>query len=72
MYKIFFLKSDLCAFIFSISGTIALELIKESDTELINKQLHEINVSYIRLNIEFQNMRSEIESLRNELDSLKN
>lgn len=62
----------LIGFIFSISGTIAIELIKESDTELMNRQLHEINASYDSLNIEFQHMHSEIELLKKQIDSLKN
>lgn len=61
----------LIGFIFSISGTVAIELIKESETELLNKQLYEINALEKNRNIEFQRMRSEIESLKIELTELK-
>jgi hypothetical protein len=61
----------LIGFIFSISGTIAVELLKGSDTQSIDKQLHEINVYEKNQSIEFRQMRLEIESLKSELDSLK-
>jgi len=65
------IKYILVGFIFSIFGTITIETILESDTELMNKQLLEINASYGRLNIESQHMRLKIESLKTELDSLR-
>jgi hypothetical protein len=58
-------------FIFSISGTIAIELITESETESFNKQLYEINATENNQNIEFERIRLKIESLKNEVNSLK-
>lgn len=62
----------LIGFIFSIGGTIAIELIKESETELLNKQLYEISVSEKNRHIEFLRMHLEVESLKNKIDSLIN
>ena len=43
-------------FLFSTSGTIIFELIKETDTELINRQLNEFNIFEKNQNIELQLM----------------
>jgi hypothetical protein len=58
-------------FIFSISGTVAIELITESETESFNKRLYELNASANNQNIEFERLRLKIESLKNEINSLK-
>jgi hypothetical protein len=58
-------------FLFSISGTIIIELMSKSEKELMYKQLYEINAFEKNLKIEFKQMHLKIESLKIELDSLK-
>lgn len=59
-------------FLFSTIGTIIFELIKENDTELINRQLNDFDISDKNQNIELQLIRSEIESLKILIETLEN
>ena len=68
-YNILYLS---VGFLFSTSGTIFFELIKENDTELINRQLNDFDISDKNQNIELQLMRSEIESLKILIETLEN
>jgi hypothetical protein len=65
------LKYIFIGFLFSIVGTITIELMSKSETELMNTQLTVIKNSYNNLNIENQRLHSEIESLKIELKNLK-
>ena len=59
-------------FLFSTIGTIIFDLIIETDTELINRQLNEFNISKKNQNIQLQLMRSEIVFLKILIETLEN